>query len=65
MGGQLPGHAYQHDDQGGLRMTGTHQHRVAAVTGGASGMGEASCHELGRRGYRVAFWTSIQANGLR
>ena len=35
-------------------MTGTHQHRVAVVTGGASGMGEASCHELGRRGYRVA-----------
>lgn len=28
--------------------------RVAVVTGGASGMGEASCHELGRRGYRVA-----------
>lgn len=28
--------------------------RVAVVTGGASGMGEASCHELGRRGYQVA-----------
>ncbi|GFG86659.1 SDR family NAD(P)-dependent oxidoreductase [Mycolicibacter algericus] len=28
--------------------------RVAVVTGGASGMGEATCHELGRRGYRVA-----------
>lgn len=28
--------------------------RVAVVTGGASGMGEASCHELGRRGYRIA-----------
>jgi 2-hydroxycyclohexanecarboxyl-CoA dehydrogenase len=28
--------------------------RVAAVTGGASGMGEATCHELGRRGYQVA-----------
>ena len=24
--------------------------RVAVVTGGASGMGEATCHELGRRG---------------
>lgn len=28
--------------------------RVAVVTGGASGMGEAVCHELGRRGHRVA-----------
>lgn len=28
--------------------------RVAVVTGGASGMGEATCHELGRRGFRVA-----------
>jgi 2-hydroxycyclohexanecarboxyl-CoA dehydrogenase len=28
--------------------------RVAVVTGGASGMGEATCHELGRRGHRVA-----------
>lgn len=28
--------------------------RVAVVTGGASGMGEATCHELGRRGYQVA-----------
>ena len=28
--------------------------RVAVVTGGASGMGEASCHELGRRGHAVA-----------
>lgn len=27
--------------------------RVAVVTGGASGMGEATCHELGRRGYQV------------
>ncbi|OBA58681.1 short-chain dehydrogenase [Mycobacterium sp. 1100029.7] len=28
--------------------------RVAVVTGGASGMGEATCHELGRRGLDVA-----------
>lgn len=28
--------------------------RVAVVTGGASGMGEATCHELGRRGLSVA-----------
>jgi 2-hydroxycyclohexanecarboxyl-CoA dehydrogenase len=28
--------------------------RVAVVTGGASGMGEATCRELGRRGHRVA-----------
>ncbi|MYR06795.1 SDR family oxidoreductase [Gordonia sp. SID5947] len=28
--------------------------RVAVVTGGASGMGEATCHELGRLGNRVA-----------
>ena len=28
--------------------------RVAVVTGGASGMGEATCHELGRRGHKVA-----------
>lgn len=28
--------------------------RVAVVTGGASGMGEASCRELGRRGHKVA-----------
>jgi 2-hydroxycyclohexanecarboxyl-CoA dehydrogenase len=27
---------------------------VAVVTGGASGMGEATCHELGRRGLKVA-----------
>src|SRR6478609_6240498 len=27
--------------------------RVAVVTGGASGMGEATCHELGRRGHNV------------
>ena len=28
--------------------------RVAVVTGGASGMGEATCHELSRRGLKVA-----------
>lgn len=28
--------------------------RVAVVTGGASGMGEATCHELGRRGQKIA-----------
>ncbi len=28
--------------------------RVAVVTGGASGMGEATCHHLGRSGHRVA-----------
>jgi 2-hydroxycyclohexanecarboxyl-CoA dehydrogenase len=28
--------------------------KVAVVTGGASGMGEATCHELGRRGLKVA-----------
>ncbi|AIY44432.2 3-oxoacyl-[acyl-carrier protein] reductase [Mycolicibacterium fortuitum] len=27
---------------------------MAVVTGGASGMGEATCHELGRRGHQVA-----------
>jgi 2-hydroxycyclohexanecarboxyl-CoA dehydrogenase len=27
--------------------------RVAVVTGGASGMGESICHELGRRGHKV------------
>jgi 2-hydroxycyclohexanecarboxyl-CoA dehydrogenase len=30
------------------------EQRVAVVTGGASGMGEATCHELGRRGHKVA-----------
>ena len=34
-------------------MTDTHC-RVAVVTGGASGMGEATCHELGRRSLKVA-----------
>lgn len=28
--------------------------RVAVVTGGASGMGEATCHELGARGHKIA-----------
>jgi 2-hydroxycyclohexanecarboxyl-CoA dehydrogenase len=28
--------------------------KVAVVTGGASGIGEATCHELGRRGHKVA-----------
>jgi 2-hydroxycyclohexanecarboxyl-CoA dehydrogenase len=28
--------------------------KIAVVTGGASGMGEATCHELGRRGLKVA-----------
>ncbi|MGV9802253.1 SDR family NAD(P)-dependent oxidoreductase [Mycobacterium sp. NPDC003449] len=28
--------------------------RVAVVTGGGSGMGESTCHELGRRGFDVA-----------
>ncbi|KGI71027.1 SDR family oxidoreductase [Mycolicibacterium rufum] len=28
--------------------------RVAVVTGGASGMGESTCRELGRRGHKVA-----------
>jgi 2-hydroxycyclohexanecarboxyl-CoA dehydrogenase len=30
------------------------QGRVAVVTGGASGIGEATCHDLGRRGLKVA-----------
>ena len=32
--------------------------RVAVVTGGASGMGESTCHELGRRGHRWPYSTS-------
>jgi 2-hydroxycyclohexanecarboxyl-CoA dehydrogenase len=35
-------------------MTSSSVSRVAVVTGGASGMGEAICHELGRRGHKVA-----------
>ena len=35
-------------------MSKTSVNRVAVVTGGASGMGEATCHELGRRGHQVA-----------
>ena len=36
----------QEDDPDGVQS----MSRVAVVTGGASGMGEATCHELGRRG---------------
>ena len=36
------------------RMGRSSMSRVAVVTGGASGMGEATCHELGRRGHKVA-----------
>jgi 2-hydroxycyclohexanecarboxyl-CoA dehydrogenase len=36
------------------------QRRVAVVTGGASGMGEATCRELGRRGLKVA---ALDVNG--
>lgn len=35
-------------------MSKTSMSRVAVVTGGASGMGEATCHELGRRGHKIA-----------
>jgi 2-hydroxycyclohexanecarboxyl-CoA dehydrogenase len=38
--------------------------RVAVVTGGASGMGEAICHELGRRGHRLAVM-DIDGEGAR
>ncbi|WP_026240375.1 SDR family NAD(P)-dependent oxidoreductase [Parafrankia discariae] len=34
--------------------TKTQQSRVAVVTGGASGIGEATCHHLAERGHRVA-----------
>ncbi|MDT5224632.1 MAG: 2-hydroxycyclohexanecarboxyl-CoA dehydrogenase, partial [Mycobacterium sp.] len=40
------------------------QNRVAVVTGGASGMGEATCHELGRRGHKVAV-LDINADAAR
>lgn len=36
--------------------------RVAVVTGGASGMGEAICHELGARGHRIGV-LDINAEG--
>src|SRR6476469_5608105 len=45
----VSGIADQPHGSGGLRMS-----RVAVVTGGASGMGESTCHELGRRGNKVA-----------
>lgn len=32
----------------------TQQSRVAVVTGGASGIGEATCHHLAERGHRIA-----------
>jgi 2-hydroxycyclohexanecarboxyl-CoA dehydrogenase len=38
--------------------------RVAVVTGGASGMGEAICHELGRRGHKLAVM-DIDGEGAR
>src|SRR4029079_3891227 len=49
MGTDLSGIADEPHGSGGLRMS-----RVAVVTGGASGMGEAICHELGRHGHKVA-----------
>lgn len=39
--------------------------RVAVVTGGASGMGEATCHELGRRGHKVAVFDLNSAAAQR
>lgn len=38
--------------------------RVAVVTGGASGMGESTCHELGRRGHKVAVM-DLNGDGAR
>jgi 2-hydroxycyclohexanecarboxyl-CoA dehydrogenase len=38
--------------------------RVAVVTGGASGMGEAICHELGRRGHKVGV-LDVDAHGAQ
>jgi len=48
MGLDLSSVADQPHGRGGVRVS-----RVAVVTGGASGMGEATCHELGRRGLKV------------
>lgn len=39
--------------------------RVAVVTGGASGIGEATCHELGRRGLKVAVLDSNEQAAQR
>lgn len=39
--------------------------RVAVVTGGGSGMGESTCHELGRRGHRVAVVDLDETAALR
>src|SRR6201994_4160483 len=39
--------------------------RVAVVTGGASGMGEATCHELGRRSHSVAVMDVDEAAAQR
>jgi len=49
VGFDVSGVADQPRSAGGLRVS-----RVAVVTGGASGIGEATCHELGRRGLKVA-----------
>src|SRR5690349_12298630 len=57
LGGHLPGVAHQSLDPICLRIDtnrGAPMSRVAVVTGGASGMGEATCHELGRRGHKIA-----------
>ena len=55
LGADVPVPADQPISPGGLRVTGGgSMSRVAVVTGGASGMGEATCHELGRRGHKVA-----------
>ncbi len=51
MGPDLPGFADKPHGAGGLRVSAD---RVAVVTGGASGIGEATCRELGRRGLSVA-----------
>jgi 2-hydroxycyclohexanecarboxyl-CoA dehydrogenase len=49
VGFDVSGLADQPHGAGGLRVS-----RVAVVTGGGSGIGEATCHELGRRGLKVA-----------